>query len=289
MEEAPTRLFFPGPAWVAMNRVGLVALLLVFGLAGCASTPTADGPAPLPPLEAEATTLAWGLSDCSFVIASATVAASAVQGLLPDGFAPAPARSGDPAEAEFHMDAYECEGGIDLDGSTREAVLYGSYYIPAVPPDELRVAGVDAYFVKLDTLELDDDRRETLQEAGFPIHGGQGHVTQTGPTWDGFLDLGGAGGSGGFILRGTATDASAPSGELPFVEYTPLAEGGLARWQARLHDSEIVAGSGFVLVTGLPSQVLGSMNPAQPIPVEFIAGTWNLDQANVTFPIAWPK
>jgi hypothetical protein len=290
--DAVATTLMPGACRWWRVRLALVAVLALASLAGCASPP-----APLPVEEPNAgtpktTTYAWGLSDCEFIIVRAQVPVKTAQALLPPGFAPAPSSLAvGSGGAEFHMDVYDCAGGIDLDGHKRDDVAYASFYVPVIPPDELREDGYGAYFVKLDTLELDDDRREALLEAGFPIHGGQSHVTPdpTGTTWDGFADLrDGTKGTGGFILRGATMAPTEPSGELPFVEYTPLAEGGLARWHARLHDSEIAAGTGTVLVSGFAAEVLGSRNPAEPIPVEFLAGTWNLDEADVTFPIAWP-
>lgn len=261
-----------------------LAAVAVFGLlAGCASDASepvtdavADGP----------TTHEWGLVDCDFVIVRVPAAPEDLQPLLPPGFTPAV--SGEAAfaglpTAEFHLDAYECRHGVAFDGSPIAFQKYGSFYVPVVPPEALREPGVDAYFVKLDTLQSDENTRAAFEAAGLPVHEGDAKVEPGIGVWTVELGMGGA---GGFVLEegvvGPASDQAAP---LPFIEFTPVAGGGLARWHARLHDATFREGLGlFTPSPGLASEVAGP----ERRPVQFLAGTWNLDEADVTFPIAWP-
>jgi hypothetical protein len=268
-------------AWPAVRAAALLAVLL---LAGCLSA-TGEEP-PSPPVGPA--THAWGLAECAFVIARVPVAPEAVQPLLPQGFAPllvAPdAGVGVVPTAEFHLDAYECRHGIAFDGSPVALPRYGSFYVPVVPPEQLREPGYGAYFVKLDTLQSDDNTRAVFAAAGLPVHEGD---AQAGP------GLGGLWGAqlafdegGGFVLRaGIVGQPTAQGAPLPFIEFTPLAGGGLARWHARLHDATFYDGVGQLTPSpGLAAEVAGSDQRT----VRFLAGTWNLDEADVTAPIAWP-
>ncbi|MHB1261634.1 MAG: hypothetical protein ACYC2H_07940 [Thermoplasmatota archaeon] len=65
-----------------------------------------------------------------------------------------------------------------------------------------------------------------------------------------------------------------------------MAGGGLAKWHARLHDATLAEGVGMLTPSpGLASEIAGADQRA----VQFLAGTWNLDEATVTFPLAWPS
>jgi len=253
-------------------------------LAGCLSA----GPAVEEPSAAfrEQTHL-WGLVDCAFVIVRLPVAPEAVQPLLPPGFTPVVSGSagvGGVPTAEFHVDAYDCRHGIAFDGSPVAFQKYGSFYVPVVPPQELREPGVDAYFVKLDTLQSDENTRLAFAAAGLPVHDGGVEVGAGLGIWKAELTMDGG---GGFVLEnGVVGPPSAQGAPLPFIEFTPLAGGGLARWHARLHDATFVEGAGlFTPSPGLAAEIAGG----DQRPVQFLAGTWNLDEANVTFPVAWPS
>jgi hypothetical protein len=271
---------FPPPRPLCPVRAFLLAALL---LAGCLSPPAAPaGPA----AATGPATHAWGLSECAFAIARVAVPAAALQPLLPEGFAPAPSDlpgvAGAPG-AELHLDAYVCKAGVGLDGSPLQEVQYGSYYVPAIPPAALKEPGYDAYFVKLQHLVPDAARREALAAGGLPALNGSATVTSLGPRWTARLALGGA---GGFSLDGVAQPANPQGAPLPFIEYTPLAKGGLARWHARLHDATLASGDGVLrLAPGKMRDLVG----ADEVPVRFLAGTWNLDHADVTFPLPWPR
>ncbi|MEA3137346.1 MAG: hypothetical protein QOC71_1627, partial [Thermoplasmata archaeon] len=242
-------------AWPAVRAAPLLGILL---LAGClAATP--DPPAPM---ASGPTTHQWGLVECDFVIARVPVAPEDVQPLLPQGFTPvlaAPdAGAGLVPTAEFHLDAYECRHGVAFDGSPVALPRYGSFYVPVVPPSELREPGYDAYFVKLDTLQSDDNTRAVFEAAGLPVHDGD---AQAGPglggLWSASLALEEG---GGFALATGVVGQPTPQGApLPFIEFTPLAGGGLARWHARLHDATLYDGVGqFTPSPGLATEVLGA-------------------------------
>lgn len=267
------------------GRLQWVLLLAVLALAGCASPP----PDELAPPQSGPTTYPWGLMECDFVIARVPLPPETLQPLLPEGFAPLVVGDqggamGIAPTAELHLDAYECRHGIAFDGSPVALPRYGSFYIPVVPPLELREPGYEAYFVKLDTLQSDDNTRAVLEAGGLPVHEGDAEVRPD-PLgiWTATLELEGG---GGFQLQagivGPPTEQEAP---LPFIEFTPLGGGGLARWHARLHDATFHEGIAQLTPSpGLAAEVAGSETRT----VQFIAGTWNLDEADVTFPIAWP-
>jgi hypothetical protein len=259
----------------------LAPLLVVLALAGCA-TPQ-PGPAPGAPA-----THPWGLSHCAFVIANVAADPAKLAARLPPGFRLANGTlSGLPAgaRAEVALDAYRCETGIGFAGNLTD-VSYGSHYASIVPPDALREKGYEAYFVKWDPLIPDAARRDALVAAGLSAHGGDAKVA--------LADVPGGGSQvdatlrfddgGGFRLVGTTGAATAQGAPLPFMEYTPLSHGGLARWHARLHDARIASGQGVVEIsTPWVRDVVG----ADRAPATFIAGEWNLDEADVAWPVAW--
>lgn len=227
-------------------------------------------------------TLPWGLSDCSYVIAVMPVPSDRLQPLLPEGFTPLPSRNGLPGDGELHADAYHCAGGVGLDGRPLADVQYGSFYVPVEAPDELREEGYGAYFVKLDFIAPDGEHTDILAEAGLPAHSGRASATQTGATlWSAELAMETA---GGFTFEGISGPATAQDGPLPFIEHSPLTSGGLALWHARLHHASFSTGVGALLLNGPMVDVVGS----NVVAVTFSAGAWNLDEADVTFPVAWP-
>ena len=264
------------PRRVPAVRVVLVALLLTAACAGCLSGPVEVAPA--------ATRYLWGLSDCQYVIAVVTVPADRLAALLPSGFAPRPGRGSLPGAetGELHADAYTCGGAVGLDGRPLHEVEYGSFYVPVDPPAELREPGYEAYFVKLDFLAPDASRTETLLEAGLPVHGGEAFAKSSdGVHWSAMLYMPQVGRFGFEGIAGPPEPQGAP---LPFVEHSPLAGGGLALWHARLHGATFATGVGTLSLEGPMAEVAG----APQVPVTFSAGTWNLDEADLTFPIAWP-
>ncbi|MGQ0536277.1 MAG: hypothetical protein ACT4PT_09415 [Methanobacteriota archaeon] len=226
----------------------------------------------------------WGISDCAYVIAVAQADAAALQERLPTGFAPRRIDAG--GLAEIHFDAYACAEGQWLDGERLAPLSYGSVYVPVEAPAALREDGYEAYFVKFDFLLPDAGRRDRLEAAGLPARDGEARVSATpagaaGVAVDAALSLVP---DVGFAFRGAAGPPEGQDVPLPFVEYTPLSGGGLARWHARLHDATTSLGTGVLEVRGWPADVLG----APTVPATFATGRWNLDEADVAFPIPWP-
>jgi hypothetical protein len=215
------------------------------------------------------------------VIVVVPVDANALRAYLPTGFEPRAAE--DPA---IHLDAYVCASGVGFNG-TLEQVEYGSWYVPVDATTALREPGYDAYFVKMDFLVPDEARRLALATAGFPARDGSARVTLEGDDRlvDAVLDLGN---DGGFALRGTMGAAVPQARPLPFVEYTPLmTTGTLGRWHARLHDARIGQGTG--VLTAKEGSSFAGLTGTDPIVVSFIGGAWNLDEADVAWPIVWPE
>lgn len=263
-------------------RVALAVACLF--LSGCLQ-PSPGPPEPGPATGSDAHTYSWGISDCAFVIVAVPVERERLAPFLPEGFRPAPTRlSPLPAgpRASIELDAYRCRTGVGLDG-TLDDLAYGSYYVAVEVPPSLHVTGHEAYFVKFDVLVPDAPRRTQWQDVGLPARAGDARVAVAGPTVFASLDLAGA---GGFRLTGTVGAAEPLVRPLPFMEYTPLGAGSLARWRARLHDADIAEGAGTVEI--LPGSWVADLVGATRVPATFIAGTWNLDEANVTLPIAWP-
>lgn len=258
-----------------------VAVLFAVAMAaGCLDHPAGEAPTTI--------TYQWGLSDCQYVIAVATVPRDRLAPLLPSGFEARPARASVPGAGlgedlgELHADAYTCAGGVGLDGRPLREVEYGSFYVPVEPPAALREPGYEAYFVKLDFLAPDALRTPALSEAGLPAHGGEANAASAdGIHWTAFLDMPHV---GRFGFEGVAGPPEAQAAPLPFVEHSPLDAGGLAVWHARLHDATFGAGAGTMTLEGPMAEVAG----APTVPVTFSAGAWNLDEADVTFPVAWP-
>lgn len=252
-------------------RALLVAAAL---LAGC----TTLAPAPEPTTK----THPWGLDACTFVIANVKVDAARLQARLPAGFSLAPTEiDALPAgpDATLAFDAYRCDEGAGFNGTLRD-LSYGSHYAAVRPPPELAQTGYDAVFVKWDPLIPDTPRRDVLVAAGMAAHDGEANVQISGPQVTASLTFADG---GGFTLTGIVGSANAQEAPLPFMEYTPLAGGtSLARWHARLHDASIGQGAGTVQVlTPWAREVVGN----DRAPAQFIAGTWNLDEADVTWPV----
>lgn len=263
-----------------MRFVPVLALLLAVPLTGCLTVldDTESGPRTYP----------WGLEQCRYVIAVVPVAAERLQPLLPEGFTP---RRSQPAgtevlglpDGELHADAYACDGATALDGGRLDGAMYGSFYVPVEPPQALADPAYPASFVKLDFLSWDLAAQDWLVSQGLPAHPGVAAVLPEGQRLTAFLSMD-EGAGPGFTLVGTFGLAEAQVGDLPFLEATPLAGGGLAVWHARLHDATFARGAGVLQVQGPLRDVVGG----DSVPVQFSTGTWNLDQADVTFPVAWP-
>lgn len=257
------------------------AAVLAVLLAGCLAPVPAGGAPPA----ASPATYAWGLADCAYVIAIVPVDAGALAAVLPEGFTPLPGRVALPGrDAELHLEAYRCAEGVDLDGGALADVAYASAYVPVEPPPELREDGYDAYFVKLDFLVPDAPRRTTLAAAGLPARAGSAEVALAPARASAAVALEGA---GAWTFEGVAGPEDGQDAPLPFVEHTPVADGrGLARWHARLHDATFASGAGVVTFEG--ASWMRDVAGADRVPAAFLAGAWNLDEADVAFPIAWP-
>lgn len=256
------------------SAVRFAAVVLFLLAAGCvAASPSASLPQTHP----------WGIAQCAFVIASVPVDEAKLAARLPPGFAPAPGALAAASRASLDLDAYQCEGGVGLDGAPLQRVTYGSHYATVVAPAALRQAGYNATFVKWDFLAPDKSALARLRAAGFPAHDGSASVTLQGATVGGavaFAD------GGGFTVMGTVQAPEPAAAPLPFMEFTPLGNGSLAVWHARLHDAAIGSGAGVVtLAPGWARDLVGT----EQAPASLIAGTWNLDEADVTFPVTWPR
>lgn len=271
-----------------MNGRIAFGILLLWVAPGCASSPPPFGAPPPGPTPAPAT-YPWGISDCGFVIVSIPVDEDRLSARLPTGFELRPTALGNlPAgpRGTIELDAYTCRSGIGFNGSI-PGVQYGSYYATVIPPGELREPDVRAYFVKWDFLVPDAERRGVFDNAGLPAHDGSGEVSIAGPGGlvAASLVLADA---GGFRFAGTIGPLEPQAAPLPFMEYTPLASGGaLAQWHARLHDARIGEGTGEVEL--LAGSWLVDVVGASRVPATAIAGVWNLDEADVTFPVVWPR
>ena len=250
-------------------------LLAMLALAGCAApnlAPPTSAPSPIHP---------WGITHCAFVIAAVPVDEAKLAARLPKGFTLAPGRlSALPAgpRAAIELDAYRCASGVAFDGNLTD-LAYGSHYAAVTPPDALKEKGYDAVFVKWDFLAPDAPRRAVFLQAGLPAHAGDATVdiSQTGSVQATLTFADG----GGFSVTGMIQPPQPAGAPLPFMEYTPLADGGLARWHARLHDASIGSGAGVVQLA--PGSWVRDVVGSDSAPATIIAGTWNLDEADVTF------
>jgi hypothetical protein len=258
------------------------APVLAAVLAGCAA-PAAEVLGPAEPAPA---TLPWGARDCAFAIVGVRVEAARLAPYLPEGFEPAQGLLPQlpppgPRFATLALDVYQCaagEGVLEAGGP----VAYGSFYTPVTPPPEHRAAqpGV-ASFVKWDTLVQNASGREVLEAAGLPAHDGEGTVVLTG------LPLGGpvrarlAFEAGGFDATGTLAGPLDPPVEVPYVEFTPTASGGLATWSAR---ATIEGALGPAHVRLAPGSWVAEVVGSDQAPGTVYAGRWSIHHANVTLP-----
>lgn len=251
--------------------------LLALLVPGCLSPALDPDAAAVAPARDEA--LTWALQRCTFVIVSIPADAGAVRARLPEGFTLRPGAL-DPLRASLELDAYRCERGR-WNGTWIDDMSYGSAYVPVTPPAALQEEGYEAAFVKWAPLVADDAARATMRAWGIDAREGDARVAIEGPLVTASLGLD----DGGFALTGTLAGATTPVEELHFVEFTPTAEGGLARWHARLHDASYASGQGVVtLAPGWIRDAVGS----ESAPATFIAGAWNVDEADVA-PLAIPR
>lgn len=256
----------------------LAIVVLVLAAAGCAAP--GDGPASDP---SASPPMPWGIDRCAFVIAAVPVDPAALAAFVPDGFTLRPGRlSALPAgpSATIELDAYRCASGRWGDAEIAD-MAYGSHYVAVDPPADLREEGYGAYFLKWDVLVADDAARARLAAAGVPAHAGDAlvEIDETLGTVRAAL---GFQGGGGFTLEGAMGSPGPPGGTLPFMEFTPLAGGGIATWHARLHDAEVASGTGVVSLP--PESWVREIVGAERAPATFIAGVWNVDEADVRTP-----
>lgn len=256
-----------------------IPVLAAAALAGCLATPASELASASD--AADAGTFPWQIDRCDFVIAAVKAPAATLNPLLPPGFS-AISTAG---VGEIHFDAYRCEAVSWLGGATLADAGYASVYVPVVAPPALRESGYGNYFVKFDTLVADSSAQALLAAAGLPARAGDATVAlAAAPGGSSAVQASADLGDVGFTILGAAAPGQAQGGTLPFIEHTPLETGGLARWHATLHDAVIGPGAGVVELRGWPAEALG----VDRAPATLIAGTWNLDRADVAWPIAWP-
>lgn len=161
-----------------MKQAGIGIFTLALALAGCLgdSLPGDVAPPPDGGEDGLPKVLPWGLTDCQYMIGLVPVDQAAVAPHLPEGFAAAPASDmglpQDPrGEAVVGVEAFECAEGQTLNG-TLDMLQYGSVFTLVYPPEELRVDGADAHFVKWDTYIPDAERRHALDNESLPVRDG---------------------------------------------------------------------------------------------------------------------
>lgn len=263
-------------------RHPLLLVIVALALAGCTAPDVAapDGAAPADGAPAQ---LAFGLSECRYVIAWAPVDEAKLRALLPEGFEPglngvAPfVPVGAPYVA---MEAFRCAETLGPAG-TLEDVPYGSYYTSAVPPSHLAWPGAEAHFVKWDTLVADASLREPLAAAGVPARAGDVAVPDASPaqgaTVSSRLVLDGLGEAG---FEGVVGQTFGTGEGFPFAEYTPTEGGGVARWHAFATPGETVGTGQGVLRLPAGSWVADLVG-ADTVPARFITGTWTFSDGGV--------
>ena len=266
----------------------LASLLLAPVLAGCAQ-PAPEAP-PGTPATAGALSIPWGLTDCLFVVFAVPVDPARLAPHLPEGFTPAvggrlPFLPQGAADSAFlGMEAFQCPGGLGLDGPLQD-LDYGSYFTFVTPPDALRNGSIESYFVKWDVLVPDAPRREALAARGVPARAGEAEVALTraanGVQLRAALRMEGA---GGFTLTGAGVEGAGGDG-FPFVEYAPAAGGTLAAWRAVAQErASAVRGNGVVEVE--PGSWVAEVMGDTRAPVSWSAGTWTFADGAVTHPVS---
>lgn len=251
------------------------ALAMALLLAGCLGAP----PAPPGPDPQGSASFRWDLHDCTWVAVNLPADPQRLQAHLPEGFTPAAGGLvGTAGGGTFiDLDAYQCAAVTGLAGPLPD-VAYGSAYVRVEVPEERRVEGYDAYFVKWDFLVPDAPRRAAFTRLGLPAVTGEAEVppAAAGP-YAARLAL--DGGAGGFALQG-ALAQPLEAGRVPFVEFTPLASGGLARWNATAAYGGFQGAGVVTLAPGWVADVVGQTQLA----VTFAAGPWELTNATMVVP-----
>lgn len=260
----------------------VVAAALSFS--ACLGSGREDAPSPSPDGEGTgplAEALAWGLTDCSFVVAYAPVAPDRLAPYLPPGFSPSPYTAAGPAPlgAALGLEAFRCSEGVGLEGPVPD-LQYGSLFSAVVPPDSMRIEGVTNYYVKWDVLIPDDPRREALLRLGVPARDGEVLQDATpapnGLTvWDATLSMEGF----GTVVFSAAIQAETLSSEFSFVEFSETPSGFVA-WKGIASGQRIARGYGEIEVPAgsWAEEVIGSTRVAT---TRVAVGTYSFTNATI--------
>ncbi|HET6403343.1 MAG TPA: hypothetical protein VFH78_01745 [Candidatus Thermoplasmatota archaeon] len=249
-----------------MARAGAFLVLLL--LSGCVAPP-ADAP------PEEERIFAWDLLDCRTVVAFVPVAKEALAPHLPEGFTPAGGVAD--VEAAIGVEAFLCESGAGLDGARVAPIVYGALFAGAAPPEELRVDGVDVYWVKWDTLIPDAPRRNALAAEGLPVRDGSASIDAgVGTLVRMSMTLEGV---GAFRVEGAteATDTTYDD-EIRVAEYMPTNE-GLARWSMTSPTARSRYGSGTLEMA--PDSIVARIVGATTVPAILDVGAWSFTNGTI--------
>lgn len=261
----------------ARAAMRLLVLVAALALAGCVQLAPQPPATPEPDLD-----LPWTLTKCRYVVGWSGADPAKVQAQLPEGFRVAPGSPlGLPVPVEeviIGTEAFECEEGSGLDGPVAP-MLYGSIWIPVVPPAALADPEIDEVYYKIHVLMPDDARRAAFEARNLSVANGS-------IRWDAPPVPAGVAatltleGVGAFGFQMATTRTLEPGEGRPFMEITPAGEkgaGGFALWKASYawDGASFSQGRGFV---DWPAGhwVADAVGSARA-PATFHAGTWSFN------------
>lgn len=231
----------------------LAIALLTVGWAGCLGSKAPQEPSQVEREGLNRTSLPWGLSGCSVVVAIVPVQTQALTEHLPVQFHPVSAQEAfglppDPrGDAALGVETFACQQGAGLEGPV-EGLAYGALFAPVDVRANITHPSTDLDFYKWTTLVPDDPRRRALQRAGLEAVDGSTDLsgletTPTGHSFDVSLTLNGS--TFGFAGATDQPNEAFREG-IPFVEFQ-AAEPKMALW-VTLENSASDATSGTGLL-----------------------------------------
>lgn len=256
----------------------LAVVALVFS--GCVNAPDAADPSTPEPSE-RPDTLAWGLTDCRYVVSWTYVDGDALAPYLPSGFTVRPSGAAVPprlgGDTLFGVDAMTCDAGRGLN-ATQTPMEFGYVWAAADPPDALLQNGIDPaeHYVKWDVLIPDEDRRRFLGDRGVAAHDGSASFDETLVGFQARLRLEGLGVLG--IETVVHQDLGAFDGD--FVKFSETSTGVLG-WRA--HATSGPRTSGQALMTLPEGSWMAEVAGDTTLRGGFHAGTWSYDPAVLLF------